>query len=171
MYIFSKIIFCSSILFFPLTVIFYQKISYFFLHIWNDENKFKIHTIYIDTVDEDIDSDNLFNDYILNNYANIFEEVVQVAQESNYCINQDGAKSTYYSLAGNMLEEGKFNSPTTFLVEANPVDPINWEYGVNEVLFDYSPKKGQGDGDFARAATLCDAWNHEGIFSADYQNQ
>ena len=137
----------------------------------DDDNGFRIHTIYIDTVDDDVDSDNLFNDFILNRYAKIFEEVIQVAQESNYCINQDGSTSTYYSLAGNMLEEGKFNSPTTFLVEANPAEPVNWEYGVNEVLFDYSPKEGQGDGKFARAATLCDAWNHKGIFSDEYQKQ
>ena len=137
----------------------------------NDGNSFKIHTIYIDTIDSDIDSDNLFNDFILNRYSKVFEEVIQVAQESNYCTNQGGIGSTYYSLAGNMDQEGSFNSPTTFLVEAKPADPINWEFGVNEVLFDYAPKKDQGDGDLARAATLCDAWNHEGIFSADYNQQ
>ena len=109
-----------------------------------------------------------FDDYILDNYAKVFEEVTQVAQESQYCVNQGGSDSNYYSLAEGMLESGKFNSNTAFLVEAAPEDPINWGYGVNEVLFDVAAKEGQGEGKLAKAATLCDAWNHKGIFSEDY---
>lgn len=137
----------------------------------NDNLPYKIHTIFIDTIDdEDIDSENLFNDYILNRYTNIFEEAVQTAQESDYCINQATGKvtdSTYYKDAEKMLEEGSFQSPTTFLVSLQDAS-LGYQYGISEVLFDYAPKNGE-EGNFRRAETLCDAWNHEGIFSSDYK--
>lgn len=137
----------------------------------NDGLSFRIHTIYIDTIDEDdATSDNLFNDYILNRYTRVFEEAIQTAQESDYCINQATGKltdSTYYKDAGKMLEEGGFQSPTTFLVSAADA-ALGYQYGISEVLFNYSPK-GNEEGDFRRAETLCDAWNHADIFSADYK--
>lgn len=137
----------------------------------NDGLQFKIHTIYIDSIDhDDITSENLFNDYILTKYTHIFEEVIQTAQDSPYCTNLASGKlteSTYYKDADKMLEEGGFVSPTTFLVSAADA-ALGYQYGVSEVLFDYSPKGGN-DGDFARAETLCDAWNHADIFSSDYK--
>ena len=137
----------------------------------NDNLPFKIHTIFIDTIDdEDIDSENLFNDYILTRYTNVFEEAVQTAQESEYCINQATGKitdSTYYKDAEKMLDEGGFQSPTTFLVSLEDAK-LGFQYGISEVLFNYDPKNGE-EGNFKRAETLCDAWNHEGIFSSNYK--
>lgn len=138
----------------------------------NDSYGFKMHTIYIDEDDENINSSNIFNQYILDTYSNIFEEAIQIAQSSAYCTNLTTSGSTeessYYKTAGALLDEGGFVSPTSFLVDISRRNDVNSAYGITEVFFEFEGVDG-GTDSYSKAQTLADCWNKEGIFSDDYK--
>lgn len=138
----------------------------------NDSHGFKLHTIYIDQDDKDINSDNIFNQYILDTYSNIFEQAITVATESDYCTNLTTSgnteDSTYYKTASALLDEGGFVSPTSFLVDLSARDLVNSAYGITQVFFEYEGANG-GTDSYAKAQTLADCWNTEGIFSDEYK--
>ena len=126
-----------------------------------DGKAFKLHSIFVDQTDDDIDNvDNLFEEFFLTqNYAEVFEDAVEIAQSSDYCANQGAQNNTntYWSLADKLDNPDGFQTPTTFLVDN--------EEGIIEVLFDFD---GTGGSDkYAKAQTLCDAWNNKGIFTLD----
>lgn len=125
------------------------------------DEPFKLHSIFVDEEDKDIENvDSLFEEYFLTrNYAEVFEDAVEVAQSSEYCENQGPSNSsnTYWAIADKMDNPDGFQTPTTFLVDN--------ENGIIEVLFDFEGTDGSDK--YAKALTLCDAWNHKGIFTAE----
>ena len=136
-----------------------------------DGGSFKLYTIFIDTIDTDDNDANLFQKYFYGNYDTVFETTAGTIQESYYYINNGGPTSNYATEVTKMESEDTFSSPTTFLVDFSDIEYRN-EYGVSEVLFAFDGTA-QGGGSTtspqAKARTLCDAWNHEGIFAKDYQ--
>ena len=131
-----------------------------------DGKDFKIHSIFMDETDDDIEYDgNIFEHYIYDRYAQIFEAAAGYATDEinyNYLINQGGTSSSYYTTAQGLAES--IESPTVFLIDANGSEA----YGIKEVLFAFSGVKG-GSTSLDKALTLVDCWNHEGIFKEGYE--
>lgn len=129
----------------------------------NDGKEFKLHTIFIDETDDNIeDVDNLFEKYFLtDNYPEVFETASSIAQDSAYCTSQGPKNSTntYYTTATNLMED--FKTPTTFLIDTT---------GILEVIFDYEGADGSNT-KFNKAETLRDAWNTEGDFSWENEDK
>ena len=131
-------------------------------------NAFKIHSIFADETDSDIEYDgNIFDHYVYENYLQIFETACEKATDEsnyNYLINKGGKSSDYYSTAMSLTEG--IQTPTIFLIDATTPE-FSVDYGIREILFGFEGKDG-GSNEYSRALTLVDAWNGTGIFSEDY---
>ena len=129
---------------------------------------FKIHSIFADETDSDIEYDgNIFDHYVYENYLQIFETACEKATDEsnyNYLINKGGKSSDYYSTAMSLTEG--IQTPTIFLIDATTPE-FSVDYGIREILFGFEGKDG-GSNEYSRALTLVDAWNGTGIFSEDY---
>ncbi|MGM9873457.1 MAG: hypothetical protein ACI31G_00860 [Bacilli bacterium] len=137
----------------------------------DDGNKFGLFTIFLDS--ENDDGDNLFQKYFYDTHSFVFEESAQSAEESYYYVNQNGSSGSYASELRNLEDSDSFASPTVFLVDLTD-DSTSYtnKYGVSEVFFAYegTAKGGASTSTSqAKAQTLCDAWNHKGIFGDNYK--
>lgn len=136
-----------------------------------DGNKFVLHTIFLDT--ENDDGDNLFQKYFYDTYGAIFEETASSIKESNYFVNQSGETGSYNNELINLENSDTFASPTVFLVDMSEDRPAYTnKYAISEVFFAYegTAKGGASTSTSqAKAQTLCDAWNHVGIFGENYK--
>lgn len=132
----------------------------------DDDNKFGLHTIFLDT--ENDDGDNLFQKYFYDTYSEIFEETATSVEESFYFVNQSGESGSYKSELVNLEDSSTFSSPTVFLIDLTDNAPsYTNKFGVSEVLFAYDGTvKGSGSSSTrqAKAETLRNAWNHAEIF-------
>ena len=130
-----------------------------------DGHEFKIHTIDVNEVNDDIETEkgNIFEEYVYDKYAHVFERVSEKIQDNDYAylVNQGGKSSSYYSSAVSLADT--VATPTIFLVDAT--DP-NY-FGIQEVIFEINSHEGDSTA-YGKALTLVDAWNHKGIFSTDY---
>lgn len=132
------------------------------------DSAFKIHTIFTDDVDSDIDYDgNIFDHYFYQNNLQFFETACEIATDEinyNYLINQGGKSSTYYKNAEGLAEE--VDTPVVLLIDTSSI--YAGDYGIREVLFNFSGKD-DGTNAYSRALTLADAWNGNDIFSENYK--
>ena len=129
------------------------------------DKDFKYHSIYIDQTISDLDYDNIFDHFILENYQQVFESVAGVfsdEQNYNYLINKGGKSSDYYTNINKIADT--LESPTIFLFDLSN----QLTYGISEVIFTAEGKDGKS-ADFDRALTLADCWNHADIFSENYK--
>lgn len=132
----------------------------------NLEGTFKLHTVFIDT--ENDEGDNLFQEtYKRDTIGGIFEEAIEVLQDTNshpYALNSTNS-SSYSTSLENTINPDNFASPTTILVDFTTDAPI-WTSasGISEILFSF-----EGDSDITYARTLANAWAQEDIFSLDYK--
>ena len=133
------------------------------------KDSFKLYSIFMDETDSDIDYDgNIFDHYVFENHSQIFETACELATDSSsyyYLINQGGEGSSYYSTASNIAD--KMESPTIFVIDLTEEGGFKVNFGISEVLFNFSGKDGSNS--YAKALTLVDAWNHQGIFAEGYK--
>ncbi|MCR4879716.1 MAG: hypothetical protein K5906_02025 [Bacilli bacterium] len=129
--------------------------------------KFKLHTIFIDTEDTINDEKkNLFQSYFFDRVDSYFEEVMAVMQESNYVKNL-AVSSSYLSELETLNSVESFASPTVFLYDPACEENVT-TLGVSEVLFTVNGKDNQS-GSYPIAYTLFDCWYHQDIFASNYQ--
>ncbi len=136
------------------------------------DNAFKIHSIFCDETDSDIEYDgNIFDHYIFENHLQIFETACEKATDEynyNYLVNKGGKGSDYYKSAEKLADE--IQTPTVFLIDATTPEYAA-DYGIREILFSYEAKSDtatKNTNEYSRALTLVDAWNGTGIFSEEY---
>ena len=131
---------------------------------------FKYHSIYMDQTIDDLDYDNIFDHFIIENYQQIFESLSGTFGDASnypYLINKGGTSTSYYSNVSAISDT--LQSPTIFLIDTTATSKATVsDYGVTEILFDVEGKDGQSS-TFDKALTLADCWNHADIFSPEYK--
>lgn len=120
----------------------------------NDKLPFKMYTIFTDEVTGDTDDDKTAFVKYLEDFSYFFEEVGDIARNSNYFVN--GKISTTDIEYLESTDPDNFLTPTILLVDFTDDSS---EYGVSEVMFGVT-----GDNDFKKAELLLDCWNHDGDF-------
>lgn len=136
------------------------------------KDSFKMHAIFMDETDSDIDYDgNIFEHYIYESYSQIFETAEEISTDTtnyNYLINQGGTSSSYYTTAEDMADG--LESPTIFFIDLTAEDGYLSSFGISEIVFNYEGKDGESTS-YAKGLTLVDCWNHEGIFGENYKGK
>ena len=122
---------------------------------------FKMHTIYVDTLNED--GDNLFEKvHERPEVTRFFEDTVSYMagdyEQHPYRENTDA--ESYDTNLKNLMDREEICTPTTFLFDFTDENPADWtsDYGVREVLFSFSGTNGTDK--YAKARTLRDAWTN-----------
>ena len=128
------------------------------------DGKFKLYTIYTDSISEEDDETNLF-DVVWSNHYELFEDLAR----------DDYLETTYYAKYKNYSTDNYINSfigssdaktcPMSspllmyFDFESNPLAANQKVKGLSDVVFSVD-----GSSDLERARTLRDCWSHKGIF-------
>lgn len=141
---------------------------------WNGEytikdgKSFKLYTIFVseETDDELIGTQTSFKQYFYDRHSDFFEQAPTLAENRPYFNNLGGSTSGYGQLLPTIGDVDDFQTPTSFLIDFSYAE--HETYGITEVFFNYDGKDGRTDS-YGLAYTLCDSWNHEGIFSTDYK--
>ena len=125
----------------------------------NDES-FKMHTIYVDTKNDD--GDNLFEDvYDRDVVTSLFEESISYmsGDYADHPYKDNSGESSYVTSLENLTDREQISTPTTFLIDLTDSAP-DWTspHGVREILFNFEGTDGS-DG-YAKARTLRDAWTN-----------
>ena len=125
----------------------------------NDEG-FKMHTIYVDTKNDD--GDNLFEDvYDRDVVTNLFEESISYmsGDYADHPYKDNSGESSYVSSLENLTDREQISTPTTFLIDLTDSAP-DWTspHGVREILFNFEGTDGSDS--YAKARTLRDAWTN-----------
>ena len=122
---------------------------------------FKLHTIYVDTKNDD--GDYLFESvYDRPDVSNMIEQAISYMAgeyaEHPYKDNGDDS-SSYVSNLNNLIDRENISTPTTFLIDLTDNAP-DWtsSFGVREVLFSFNGTNGTDD--IAKARTLRNAWTN-----------
>jgi len=132
-----------------------------------DNGKYKLYTIFIDTEEEINDKEeNLFQKYFFDQVDYLFEDVIDVMQNSHYVDNLS-TSAGYLADLETLNDVEKFASPTIFLYDPAYEDNST-QLGVSEVLFTVNGKNNES-GSYPIARTLFDCWHHQDIFGANYQ--
>jgi len=132
---------------------------------------FKYYTIHTDETVDDLDYNNIFEHFIIENYQQVFETLAGTfSDEQNYpyLVNQGGKSSTYYTNINKLAET--VETPTIFLVDTtNNANITTSEFGVTEIVFAAQGKDNKSTS-LDKAMTFADCWNHADIFSEDYKD-
>ena len=134
---------------------------------------FKAYTIFVDTLNKD--DKNIF----LKLYNKFYEDAFQKLASLETPYSGEG-KYTYLANLGDAeTGESNFTTPTTFLFDMSFAKKADTEelgyridggklasYGVTEILTEIPDKEGTGSSgtSIAKARTIWDCWNHQGIF-------
>ena len=136
------------------------------------DHSFKLYSVFVD--EKNKNGDSLFN-YVYNRsiVANMLEETISYMSgeysEHPYAINTD---SSYINDLNNLTDYECISTPTIFLIDLTYEAP-DWtsSRGVRETLFSFDGTNGNGD--YAKARTLHDAWTNieseNNIFSSRYK--
>lgn len=128
----------------------------------NLDGEFKLHTIYVDSVNSD--GDNLFEEvYNRDVVSRIFEDTISYmgGEYGEHPYKENGANaSNYVNELNNLTDPKNISTPTLFLIDLTDKAPA-WTstYGVREVLFNFEYTDGSDD--IARARTLRNAWTND----------
>lgn len=131
--------------------------------------EFKLHTVFIDDVDEETEEIELFKEtFNRNDITTIFEETCEVLQDGNthpYALNNSSGVDGYKVKLENTIDPEQFVSPTVVLVDLSTDAPI-WTSasGISEILFSF-----EGGNEIGYARTLANAWESRDIFSPTYK--
>ncbi len=128
---------------------------------------FHLYTIFIDETDKDETA--LFQTYFYEaHYLNEFEELSSQMTLSYYYANQGGSGSSYATNIEMLAGTDSFTVPTLFYIDFAYNDSSACRQtnslAVTEILFAVDEKT-SGSGNFGRARTLFDAYNHTGEFA------
>ena len=136
---------------------------------FSTNDQFRMYSLFVDTTNDD--DKNLFKEYFYNNYDVNFEELASSMTLSAYYVNKGGDTSTYATNIGSLADPEAMSVPTLFYVDftKNNELPQKNSLNVTEIIFTIEAKDTQGGNDLGRARTLFDCWNHQDIFSKDYQ--
>ena len=136
---------------------------------------FKMHTIYVDTKNDD--GDNLFESvYDRDNVTNMFEDTISymLGEYVDHPYKDNTDDSSFTTNVKNLADRENISTPTTFLIDLSESDKKpEWtsKYGVREVLFSFNGTNGSDD--IAKARTLRDSWTNversDNPFSATYK--
>ena len=141
------------------------------------DESFRLHTIYVDSKNDDGDS--LFESvYDRPEVSAIFEEAIyymsgQAGEDHPYVTN--AGDSGYVTSLENLEDKDNISTPTTFVFDltAHDNDKITWvsPHGVREVLFNFDGADGDNNA-FGRAKTLRNAWGNvedtRNVYSPNY---
>lgn len=126
---------------------------------------FKLHTVFVDTVDEDDDSINYFTEYFFGNHGDFFSHSsLDNSPYYKYKASKDG--ETYTSAVNKLSGEATDNkAPIYFLVDFEST--VEWKnrVGVTCVMFNYANDEDCKSGAHDKASYLLNCWNYEGVFS------
>lgn len=134
---------------------------------------FKLYTIFVDEATDDtlIGTQTSFKQYFYGRHSDFFEQAPTLAENRPYFNNLGGATSGYGQLLQKVGDVEEFQTPTSFLIDWSYAE--HETYGIAEVFFNYDGKNGPdgkpGTDSYSLASTLCDAWNHKGIFATGYK--
>ena len=136
---------------------------------FSTNDQFRMYSLFVDTTNDD--DKNLFQEYFYNNYDVYFEELASSMTLAPYYANKGGSTSSYATNIDSLADPEAMSVPTLFYVDFtnNNELPQKNSLNVTEIIFTIEAKDTQGGNDLGRARTLFDCWNHQDIFSKDYQ--
>ena len=127
------------------------------------DESFKLHTIFVDTKNDDGDS--LFEEVYERNNEFFEEAIYYMSGESNpkghpYVYNS--GDTGFVSSLDNLIDNDNISTPTTFVIDlTKPANDAWWisPHGIREVLFSFDGADGDNNA-FGRAKTLRNAWGN-----------